>query len=288
MPLPTGVNLASKFEKVLDKAFPLKTYTDAWINKDYTFDGVNKITVTNLDTAPLVDYDVSAQLNRYGGWSEVTDTESDYLLQNSKSFQKTFDTHNKSDSIASKVAGDWMAQQVMYRVNPMIDRERFETAFEAAQDANGGGAVAYDAANILDQIYEMNANCDELSVPDSGRVMFIDSFGYKDIKQAVTPLLSQTTGKIVVKRGLMGGIDGLPIIKVPSNLLPDGVRALYWHNKALLACRKLTETFIDNGRPFLSGQIMTGLFRFDSWALNGYNDAEEHYTKLGTFHALTD
>ena len=286
-PLPLNVNLADKFSSKLDQAFKLSSYTDSYVNKDYDFDGVNKIQVYTLDTAPLVDYDMSDNTNRYGGFSEITDQVNEYTLENDKAFQKTLDTLNRTDSVNAKSAASWMALQMNMVMVPTVDRERFQTAFDAASDVNGGGSETYSSTDILDQIYTMNANCDEMSVPNEGRCLFVTPFVWNDIKHAVTPLLNNGGDQIVRSRGLGGMIDGIDVVRVPSNLFPDDVKALFWHKQALLAARKLTETKILDGGWVVSGNIMQGRFRYDSWALNGYDNATDRYTKLGTFQALT-
>jgi len=173
MALPLDVNLADKFSSKLDQAFKLTSYTDNYVNKDYDFDGVNKIHVYTLDTAPLVPYDMSNNTNRYGGFSEITDQVNEYVLKNDDAFQKTLDTMNRTDSANAKTAANFMAEQMNKVIVPTIDRERFQTAFDAASDVNGGGTETYSSADILDQIYTMNANCDEMSVPNEGRCLFV-------------------------------------------------------------------------------------------------------------------
>lgn len=287
MALPANVTLASKFESKLDDAFKLSSYTDAFINKDYNFDGVNKITVYNLDVTPLVDYDVSNNTNRYGGFSEITDTTEDYILANDKAFQKTLDLLNEQDSVGAKKAGNWLAKQMNRVIVPAIDANRLATACTAAAGAAGGGTTAYAAATILDDLFTFNANADEVNAPDSGRVLVVDPYVYKDIKGEVIPILHTAQPGILHQRGLMGEIDGTPIVKVPTNLLPAGYRGVFWHKDALLGARKLTETRIVDGGWVVSGKIILGRVRFDSFALSGYDNIRDVHTKTATFQALT-
>lgn len=286
MPLPTGVNLADKFSSKLDQAFKLSSYTDGYVNKDYEFDGVHTIKVYTLDTTPLVDYDVSSTTNRYGGFSEITDTVNTYTLSNDKAFQKALDKINEDDSAMTKSAGKWLAEQMNKVFVPTLDRNRFQTAFAAASGTNGGGTQTYNAATILEQIRTMNANADEVSCPDDGRVVFVTPEVLNAIKAEVTPLLNNLSDGIVRTRGLAGTLDGLPVVKVPSNLFPATVKALFWHKSALLSARKLTETRILDGLHVVSGNIIQGRFRYDSFALKGYDNQTGVYTKLATFQAL--
>lgn len=287
MALPVGVNLASKFSSKCDNAFKLSSYTDNWVNKEYEFDGVNKITVYTMDTTPLVDYDVSSNTNRYGGFAEITDSTNDYILQKDKAFQRTLDRLNEQDSMGAKTTGKWLAKQMNYRIVPAVYMDRFATAYAAATDADGGGTTVYSKATILDTIFTMNANCDEVSAPDAGRVLFVTPSVYKDIKSECLPILHTAEPSILHKRGLMGTIDGTPIVKVPSNLMPAGCVGLFWHKEALLAARKLTETKILDGGWVVSGNIIQGRFRFDSFALKGFDNSTGLFTKLKTFQAIT-
>jgi hypothetical protein len=286
MALPLNVNLADKFSSKLDQAFKLSSFTDAYVNKEYEFDGVNKISVYTLDTTALKDYDMSNTSNRYGGFSEITDTVAEYTLSIDKAFQKALDTANKSDSFQAKTAANWLALQMNMVIVPAIDKQRFLTAFNAAAGANGGGDATYVKATVLEQIQAMNATCDEMSVPSEGRVLFVTPTVWNDIKAEVTPLLNNAGDAIVRSRGLGGTIDGIDVVCVPSNLFPATCNALFWHKGALLAARKLTETKILDGGALVSGNIIQGRFRYDSWALKGFDNASQRYTKLGTFQSL--
>lgn len=287
MPLPINVNLADKFSPKLDQAFKLMSYTDPYVNQDYDFDGVNSIKVYTLDSTPLVNYDVSNNTNRYGGFSEITDTVATYTLANDKAFQKSLDTLNMDDSAKAKSAAKWLAIQMNQVIVPTIDRNRLATAATAALAAGGGGTEIYAPATVLNQFRKMNANLDNISCPLDGRVFYITPFVLNAIKEQLTPLLHDTSDAIVHSRGLKGLLDGVPVVCVPENLFPAKTKALMWHKSALLSARKLTETKILDGAWVVSGNIIQGRFRYDSWPLKGHNSDTGVDTKLATFQSLT-
>lgn len=288
MALPLNVNLADKFSSKLDQAFNKVSFTDAYVNKDYDFDGVNSIKVYTLDSAPLVDYDVSNNTNRYGGFSEITDTMATYTLTNDKAFQKSLDTLNEDDSVNAKTAAKWLAIQMNQVIVPTIDKDRIATAVAASAGVGGGGSVVYVPANPLDQIRDMNAKMDDISAPLDGRVIFVTPFVFNDIKKELTPLLNDGSDAIVHSRGLKGLLDGVPVVSAPSYLFPAKIKAVMWHKSALLAARKLTETKIIDGGALVSGNIIKGRFRFDSWALKGHDSSLNIDTKLATFMSLKE
>lgn len=292
MAIPANVNFADKFSSKLDQAFEKNSYTDRWVNQEYDFDGVSKIKVYTLDATPLVDYDMSSTTNRYGGFSEVNDTVDEYELTKDKAFQKALDKMNVDDSAMAKSAAKFLKNQMNKVFIPELDRDRFATAVEAANDPNGGGIDTYTPASVLESIRAMNAACDEMTAPLDGRVAFVTPTVLNDLKSELTPILNNPGDAIVRSRGLAGHIDGINIVSCPSNLFPadpsgtGDIKVIFWHKDALLSARKLTETKILDGAHVVSGSIIQGRFRFDSFALQGYNNITSEYEKMKTFMAL--
>lgn len=269
MALPDNVNLAAKFSPKLDQAFKLNSYTDSYVNQNFDFDGVNQIKVYTLDTTDLVDYNMATNSDRYGGFSEITDSLQTFTLANDKAFKKSLDNANEDDSAKAKSAAEWLALEMNEVLVPEIDKDRFSTASTASTAPGGGGAYLYSSSTLLADIRAMNARCDEVSAPINGRVCFVTPGVLNDLKAALSTSLSQTDDAIIRTRGLAGNIDGIPIIQVPTALFPTNVKALFWHKQGLLSARKLTETKIYTNSEFVSGTVIKGRFRYDSFALSG-------------------
>lgn len=66
-----AVNYAEKFSQTIDEQLSKDSLTDKAVNKDYDFDGVNKVNVYSVETVPLNDYDINAK---------ATDTEPRWSL----------------------------------------------------------------------------------------------------------------------------------------------------------------------------------------------------------------
>jgi hypothetical protein len=286
MPLPLNVNLAQKFSPKLDEAFARKSYTDAYINKDYDFDGVNSIKVYNLDPVALKDYDVSNNTNRYGGFSEITDTVATYTLANDKTFQTTLDRINQDDSAMAKTAGKWLGIQMNQVVVPEIDKNRFATAVNYA--TTNTQTAPYVAANVKTLMREMVKEANEVNAPVDGRVFFVSPEAAVDLEDILTPYMSYTSDKIMTEHCPIGKLFGVPVVEVPTDLLPTDVMVIFWHKSAILGARKLTETKILDGAFVLSGNIIQGRFRYDSFVLPGTNKLSGVATKGSTVRVLTN
>lgn len=286
-----AVNFASKFSSKLDEAFKLSSYTDAYVNKDYDFDGVNTVNVYSLDTVPLVDYTIPASsaspalVDRYGGGNEIQDTVQTFVVANDKAFKGYLDKKNRDDSSGAKTAAKWMALEVNQQFVPAVDQNVFDVAYNAAIGTGGGGTKAYTAATVLHDMRVMRANARNVSAPNAGMVFFVSTLAEVDIKDQLTPYMAQGTPTIVTGNTI-GTIDGVPVVSVPADLLPAGVMVLFWHKSAILTARKLTETRIKSDSEFVSGDVILGRFRYDTFAIKGHANRNGIDTKLATIQVL--
>ena len=84
-----AVNYAEKYASVIDEKFSEESRTDAAVNKDYDFTGVNKVNVYSIPAVPLQDYDMEAESNRYGTPKELGSDIQTLELTQDKSFTFT-------------------------------------------------------------------------------------------------------------------------------------------------------------------------------------------------------
>ena len=59
-----AVNYAEKYADIIDEEMSKESLTDKATNRDFNFDGVNKVNVYSIPTVPLNDYDMTAETNR--------------------------------------------------------------------------------------------------------------------------------------------------------------------------------------------------------------------------------
>lgn len=68
-----AINLASKFEKKTSELLKARRKTEAVVNNDYSWDGVNAINVYTLTDPSMGDYNPNGSSSRYGNPTEVED-----------------------------------------------------------------------------------------------------------------------------------------------------------------------------------------------------------------------
>ena len=122
-----AVNYAEKFSQTIDEQLSKDSLTDKAVNKDYDFDGVNKVNVYSVETVPLNDYDINAKSNRYGTPVELGNDVQTLELTQDKSFTFSIDRKNATDTMMAMSAAKALARELKRGGNsydrPLQDRE---------------------------------------------------------------------------------------------------------------------------------------------------------------------
>lgn len=267
-----AVNLLTKYGNKLDQAFRNGLYTSKAVNQDYNFTGAKTIEVMTVDTQELVDYNRASTGDRYGGNNELQDTKTSYTLSNDKSFKIAIDKGNYLDQGELKKAGEVLKLQMNERVYPLIDKNRFGKV--AATVKTNTGKFILAAGKEYDAVLDMNAFLDESETPIEGRYLFVTPDFYKGIKkQVVESAQAPNTNDTMIKKGFVGEIDGVPVVKVPASYMPTDFKALMWHKQAVLAPQKIADSRIITDSELVDGSILVGRFYFDAFVLKAKEKA---------------
>lgn len=166
----------------------------------------------------------------------------------------------------AKKAGEVMRAEMYEQVIPMIDANRLAAA---ATGANAVSQVVTPTTNAYSDFLTANAYLDEAKAPLEGRVAFVTPGFYNDIKEKITTLFASGYNDKVVKKGYVGELDGVPVIKVPTSYFPAGIVAVIWHRDAVLGVQQVKNTRIITDSELVDGSILLGRFIYDTFVLNG-------------------
>jgi hypothetical protein len=261
-----AVNLLTTYGKKLDQPFVHKLYTNASVNEDYSFVGVNAIDVLTAVTVAPHDYDNTDTEDRFGGLNELQDTKKTYTLANKKAFSIAIDVTNNSDQGNLKQAGKVLNREIEEQILPLIDKDRLATAAAGAVAATQ--TVTYNQAEAYENVLDANVFLDEAQAPLKGRALYVTPGFYKDIKtEIVKEVQASGTNDKFISRGWVGELDGVPVIQVPTSYFPANVKAVLIHRDALLGARKTSlSRIVDSER--IAGKLLQGLYRYDSFILD--------------------
>lgn len=266
------VNLASKYEKKIDERFKLKSLTEAAVNHDYNWEGVNAITIYSVPTVGMNDYTKSGT-TRYGAAAELDNTVQTLTLTRDRSFTFTIDRGNKQDTMGVMEAGKALARQNDEVIVPEVDAYRLST-IAAAAVANGNTATAaVTKDNAFESVLAGTEKLDNKKVPQGGRLLYVTPGFYNLIKLNGDFIKATEIAQNMLIKGQVGEIDGMKVIKVPTSYLPANTPFLIVHPVATVAANKLQDYKIHDNPPGINGYLVEGRVRYDAFVLDNKKDA---------------
>ena len=275
-----AVNLAQKYERKVDEAFKKASFTAPLVNNDYNFDGVDTIKVYRIPTVALNDY-TRTGTSRYGNPDELQDEVDTYKLSTDKAFTFTIDKGNNQDQLNVKDAGRALKREIDQVIVPAQDKQVVAKIANAAVLNNQVGTGTISKSNAYEKFLDGQEVLDNKLVPTEGRVALVNTSFYKAIKLDSS---FTKTGDMATKlsyKGLVGEIDGVPVIKVPSSYMPTNCEFIITHPIATINPKKLTDYKIHRDPPGINGNLIEGRVRYDTFVLEGKKDAiYAHYTAL--------
>jgi len=269
-------NYAQATLDIIDERFYLDSLTDPIINKGIRldFNGKNSVTIYNVNVVAESDY-VRAGSNRFGALVELGDGQETFTLSQDKSFTFTVDQGNLEDSMMVTEANKAVKRQIREVSIPTTDKYRLSTLQAYAVANSQLHTVALTASNAFTQFLSAIAVLDDAEVPQDGRYVFMPASSYNLLMLDQNFSKQCDTAYQDLKKGIIGTVAGVTIIKVPTSYLPANTGYLFVYNKCLVApskfdmVRVLTEVqgihgAVAEGRryydAFIPSQTGTGIF----------------------------
>lgn len=258
-------NYASKYTNQIDEVFRINSVTDIVVNKGIRLDynGVNAVTIYGVSTPSETNYTRSGS-NRFGALVELDTTKQTFTLSQDKAFTYTIDRGNYNDSMMVTEAGSTLQRTIEVVCVPNTDIYRLAALSTYAVNASQSTTVALTSSNVFVQILARQATLDDAKVPADGRVMFVTPATYALIKQDANFIKASDMAQGMLKKGVVGEVDGLTVVKVPTSYLVANAGFMIVHNTVLVAPHKF-DTF----------RILKEVQGIDGWVVEGrrYYDA---------------
>lgn len=267
-----AVNLASKYSSKVDERFKLASLTDAHVNNDYDWAGVVTVEVYSIDTVAMTDYTRSG-LARYGTATELGDAVQSLTLTKDRSFTFTIDQGNNTEQQMVKKGNVALKRQINEVLIPEIDARRI-AVMSAAGIANGQtDATPATPANAYELFLGGTEVIDDKKVPMVGRFAYCTPSYINKLKQDSSFVLASEMGQKMLMNGQVGEVDGVAIIKVPSNYFPSNHEFIIGHRSAVVGPKKLNDYKIHNNPPGVNGNLIEGRCIYDAFVLDSKVDA---------------
>lgn len=265
-----AVNYAKKYEKKTSDLLKARRKSKEFTNQDYEWTGVNSIIVTTMTDPVIGSYNPTSGMARYGTPTEVEDTEQEWPLARDRAWTKTIDKKSSSDKMMIKKPGKYLAQATKNVLVPEIDTYIFQTLVTAVDNAItattiSAGHKITDATtkeNAYTNFTNLNAVITNDEAPEEGRVAGVTADFYNAYKQSGV-LDASDLGYQDRKNGVVGKIDNVKIIIVPSSRMPSKTDVIIGHPGSACAPEKLIDYTLHNNPPGLSGDLLEYRHRYD-------------------------
>ena len=268
------INYADKYSNILDEKFKVESKSDIAVNQDYDFVGAKTVKIQSVNTVELSNYTRSGS-NRYGTPNELDNAIQEMTMSQDKSFTFTIDKMNEDETNGALNAGKALNRQIRERVIPAVDAYRFGVM---ANNAGHKETLTLSASNVYGAIVDATSYLDDREVPMDGRILVVTSATYGLMKKSKDIVMETEVGMDMKVKGVIGSLDGMTIVKVPSNRLPEGFQFLITHRIATTAPVKLAEYKIHTDAPGISGSLVEGRVYYDAFVLDNEKDAIYYVT----------
>ena len=272
-----AINLAQKYEKKVVERFKIGSKTDGGAGHDYDFNGVDTITIYQIDTVPLVDYTRSGTA-RFGQLNELGDTKQSLVIAKDRAFTFSIDKGNAVQQFNIKQANACLKREIDEVVTPEVDKYRL-ASWAAGKGLSTGHTVlssndgALTKANIVEKIFEAGAKMSDELVPTVGRILYIPELTFVKFRLADVVMGADRINADNIRQGYRGTIDGMQVVTVPGTLFPTATNFIIKHKSATVDPIQLATYRVQKEPMGVNGDVVEGRIIYDSFCLDGREKA---------------
>ena len=264
------IELATDFRPAVDELFTSESKTSLVTNRDFDWTGAHTIKVYKIGSASMSDYQRNADVlvgnkSRYGEIETLEASTEEMTISKDRSFTFAIDRLDADETKGTLAAASALARQQREKVIPEVDA--YVYGVMAAKAGIKPAAEALTAENIYQKIVAAGVAMDEAEVPQDERVLILTPTTYALLKASSATFQNSDLGEELRRKGVVDRLDGLNVIKIASNRLPEHFGFMIAHPCATVAPVKLEEYRIHEQPQFISGSLVEGRICYDAFVL---------------------
>ncbi len=280
-----GINLASKYSKSIDERFYKESQAALAVNNDYEFTGVKTVNVYSIPAVAMSDYNRSGTA-RYGTPNDLSRNVQTLTVSRDRAFTFIIDKGDKLQSMKATDAGKALNRQIREVIVPEYDAYVFRKLAAAATLIGNTADEEITAENAYECLLAGQEKLGDRNVPDRGRVCFCSYKFANLLKRDSSFVRYGDSSQELLKKGVIGEVDGTRIVKVPASRLPSGCAFLLVHPMAATAPKQLEEYKIHDNPPGISGFLVEGRCIYDCFVLDEKAYGIYYHGAQGVFRPL--
>ena len=265
-----AINLTTKFLPYVDEQFSSLSKLGLITNNDYDWTGAHTVKVYKVSTSTMNDYDRAGtgetNWSRFGAVKGLDATTEEMTLAKDRSFTFAIDKLDTDETQQQLQAASALERQNREVVIPEVDAYVYNVMCTKAGTKPAAKTLTVD--NLYDEIIAGSAVLDNAEVPETERVLVVNPEIYRIMKKCPEIVMDTDVGNELRLKGVIGTVDGMTVIKVPANRLPEGFGFMLAHPVATVAPVKLEAFRVHEDPPGISGALVEGRIYYDAFVLD--------------------
>ena len=269
-----AINLVTQFLPHVDEMFYTESKKSLLTNQDFSWTGAHTVKVHKVNTVSMNDYDRAgsgSNDSRYGALGSVGNTLEEFALKKDRSFTFVVDKMDRDETGGVLTGASALARQQREVIIPEVDQYVYGVMTAGA--GTKPTAITLTKDNIYDEILKGNNALDNAEVPETGRVLLITPDVYLLMKKSPDIMMVTDISEEMRLRGVIAMIDGITVIKVPSNRVDANFGFMIAHPVATVAPTKLEDYKVHSDPPGISGELVEGRIVYDAFVLDNKKEA---------------
>ena len=269
-----AINLVTQFLPHVDEMFYTESKKSLLTNQDFSWTGAHTVKVHKVNTVSMNDYDRAgsgSNDSRYGALGSVGNTLEEFTLKKDRSFTFVVDKMDRDETGGVLTGASALARQQREVIIPEVDKYVYGVMTAGA--GTKPTAITLTKDNIYDEILKGNNALDNAEVPETGRVLLITPDVYLLMKKSPDIMMVTDISEEMRLRGVIAMIDGITVIKVPSNRVDANFGFMIAHPVATVAPTKLEDYKVHSDLPGISGELVEGRIVYDAFVLDNKKEA---------------
>ena len=269
-----AINLVTQFLPHVDEMFYTESKKSLLTNQDFSWTGAHTVKVHKVNTVSMNDYDRAgsgSNDSRYGALGSVGNTLEEFTLKKDRSFTFVVDKMDRDETGGVLTGASALARQQREVIIPEVDKYVYGVMTAGA--GTKPTAITLTKDNIYDEILKGNNALDNAEVPETGRVLLITPDVYLLMKKSPDIMMVTDISEEMRLRGVIAMIDGITVIKVPSNRVDANFGFMIAHPVATVALTKLEDYKVHSDPPGISGELVEGRIVYDAFVLDNKKEA---------------
>lgn len=265
-----AIELITQYLPYVDEILSTESKLSLMTNQDFKWDGAHAVKVYKVGTSEMNDYGrkgaAEGNWSRYGAVKDLDATTEEFPLKRDRSFTFVIDALDKDETGHALEAASALARQLREVVVPEVDHYTISQMAQSAGTAPE--AIALTAENIYGEIIKGSNALDNAEAPETGRVLLVTPNIYMLLKRSPDVCMETDIANEMRLKGVIGMVDGMPVIRVPASRVPEGFGFMIAHPCATVAPQKLADYRTHTNPPGINGSLVEGRICYDAFVLD--------------------